>query len=347
MVTGLVPGGGPDGSRRRKAAMVVQLALAGGRPLPLDRLPEQIQITLARELATLQLVDQATLDRVADEFATELAGIALSAPSSLDAALKLLDGHISPAAAAALRDEHDRATGADPWPRVLALEAEDLRPIMDSESVEVCAVVLSKLPVAKAAALLGLLPGERARRITYAVSRTQGVSPAAVHRIGQALAETYGRTAPPVFAEKPGRRVGAILNSSPATTRADLLASLRDEDPAFAEEVRRAIFTFSDLPDRVALQDIAKIIRLVDLADLATALGGAIATGGPAGVAAEFLLSGISKRMAEALRDEMEDRGAVSEETAEEAQGRVIAAIRAAADAGEIDLRTAPPAPTP
>jgi flagellar motor switch protein FliG len=342
MQTGLVHGGGPGGSRRRKAAMVVQLALAGGRPLPLDRLPESVQIALARELATLNLVDQATLDRVAAEFAAELAGVALSAPSSLDAALKLLEGHISPAAATALRDEHDRATGADPWPRVLALEAEDLRPIMDSESVEVCAVVLSKLPVAKAAALLGLLPGEHARRITYAVSRTQGVSPAAVHRIGEALAETYGRAPAPAFADKAGRRLGAILNSSTAAAREDLLASLHDEDPDFAEEVRRAIFTFPDLPERVSLPDIAKVIRLMDTADLVKALAAASAAGGPAEAAARFLLSGISKRMADSLREEMEELGAVSEDAADEAQGRVIAAIRAAADAGEIVLRTAP-----
>lgn len=340
MERGLVQGGGPGLTRRRKAAMVVQLALAGGRPLPLDRLPERVQIALARELATLNLVDRTTLDRVAAEFAAELAGIALSAPSSLDAALKLLEGHISPAAAAALRDEHDRATGADPWPRVLALEPEDLHPIMDSESVEVCAVVLSKLPVAKAAALLGLLPGERARRITYAVSRTQGVSPSAVHRIGEALAETYGRAPPPAFAEKPGRRVGAILNSSPAATREDLLASLRDEDPAFAEEVRRAIFTFPDLPERVAPQDIAKVIRLVDPADLATALGAATTAGGALKTAADFVLAGISQRMAASLREEMEERGPISPQEAEAAQGRVIAAIRAAADAGEIDLRS-------
>jgi len=345
MVTGLVQGGGPAGSRRRKAAMVVQLALSSGRPLPLDRLSEEAQIALARELATLNLVDQATLDHVAAEFAAELAGVALAAPSSLDAALKLLEGHISPAAAAALRDEHDRATGADPWPRVLALEPEDLRPIMDSESVEVCAVVLSKLPVAKAAALLGLLPGERARRITYAVSRTQAVSPAAVHRIGAALAESYGRAPAPAFADKAGRRLGAILNSSPAATREDLLASLRDEDPAFAEEVRRAIFTFRDLPARVAVQDIAKVIRLVDPADLATALGAAVAAGGTLEAAAEFILTGISQRMATALREEMEERGAIAPGEAETAQGRVIAAIRAAADAGEIELRTPPDSP--
>ena len=55
---------------------------------------------------------------------------------------------------------------------------------MENESIEVAAVVLSKLKAVKAVDLLGAITGPRAREITYAVSQTSGVSPSAVDRIG-------------------------------------------------------------------------------------------------------------------------------------------------------------------
>ncbi|KAA9009511.1 flagellar motor switch protein FliG [Histidinibacterium aquaticum] len=318
--------------------MIVQIASAEGHKLPLDRLSDEAQMSLAREIAQMPAVDRETLEQVAGEFSAELERIGLTAPSSMEEALTLLDGQISPRAAAALREEHERMTGADPWPRVLALPPEDLKPIMESESTEVSAVVLSKLPVAKAAELLGRLPGELARRITYAVSRTKDVSPGAVYRIGLALAETYGRPPSTAFTEKPGRRLGAILNSSGAQTRDEVLDSLRSEDPEFAEEVRKAIFTFHDLPRRLRKEDLAKVIRLVDGVDLTTALAAGLAEGGDGQIAADFVLDSISQRMAAQLRDEIAERGRVKKSEAETAQTNMITSIREAADMGEITL---------
>ena len=77
---------------------------------------------------------------------------------------------------------------ADPWERLAGLSADILAPVLEEESVEVGAVMLSKLSTAKAAELLGKLPGDKARRIAYAVSLTGNVAPETVHRIGQALA---------------------------------------------------------------------------------------------------------------------------------------------------------------
>ena len=64
------------------------------------------------------------------------------------------------------------------------MDSEILRPVVENESTEVAAVVLSKLNVPKAAELLGAIPGPRAREITYAVSQTNGVTPSAFNRIG-------------------------------------------------------------------------------------------------------------------------------------------------------------------
>ena len=210
---------------------------------------------------------------------------------------------------------------------------------MQEESIEVAAVMLSKLPVPKAAELLGKLPGDRARRIAYAVSQTGNVDPDTVHRIGVSLAMQLDTKPPRAFEIGPVERVGAILNVTTAVTRDDVLRGLEQQDAGFAEQVRRAIFTFVHIPARLAARDVPKLIRSVDQPTLVTAL--AAAQGLAEHMAsAEFLLANMSQRMAQGLREDMAQRGKIKEKDAEEAMGSVVLAIRTLEANGEVVLIT-------
>ena len=71
----------------------------------------------------------------------------------------------------------------DPWNRIKQLDEKELLKLLDAETTEIAAVVLSKLDVTKAATLLGEMLGPRARKISFAISQTAGVTPQAVDRI--------------------------------------------------------------------------------------------------------------------------------------------------------------------
>jgi len=330
------PGGPVALSRRRKAAMVVQLLLSDGQSLPLSKLPEELQLDLTRELGALRMIDRDTLTAVAEEFARELEAIGLTASAGLAGALAALGGQLSPGAAARLRVEASQVRGVDPWPQVTDLPVEDLLMLLKQESAEVAAIVLSKLPVARAADLLGRLPGERARRITHAISQTADILPEAVGRIGRGLAAEYAGRIQPAFTQAPVQRLGAILNSSQPATRDSLLQGLGDADPDLAEKVRRAIFTFADIRNRVAPLDVPKVIRGIDGAVMVTAFAAAQAAGGEEAAVADFILANMSPRMAENLREEVKERGRVRRSDAEAAMSRIVTAIRERADAGEV-----------
>ncbi|MBL4812993.1 MAG: flagellar motor switch protein FliG, partial [Rhodobacteraceae bacterium] len=254
--------------------MVVQILLAEGQALSLTKLPEEVQLDLTRELGSLRVIDKTTMEAVAREFLSDLEAVGLTAPGGIEAALNALRDRISPAAAARLRAEQTMGSN-DPWAVIAAMESPEIVIIMEGESTEIAAVALSKIPVAKAAEVLGLLPGERARRIAFAVSQTGAVSPDSVARIGTALATAYGDKPLPAFTESPEARVGEILNSSPAATRDAVLEALGTDDPEFAEGVRKSIFTFANIPARVGPTDLPKVIRLVDGEVLVTALAAA------------------------------------------------------------------------
>ena len=322
---------------REKAAVIVRLLMAEGAPLPITSLPEHMQAALAEQMGQMRLVDRTTLGAVVAEFMGELEEVGLSFPGGIEGALSMMDGHISTTAANRLRRLAGASAKADPWDRIMALDADRLLPILIEESVEVAAVMLSKLPVPKAAELLGKLPGDRARRVAFAVSMTGNVDPETVRRIGLSLAGQMENLPARAFDGDPVERVGAILNVSPAFTREDVLKGLEETDAAFAEQVRRAIFTFIHIPARLAARDVPKLVRLVEPVALVTALAGA-AKDAAQSEAAEFILVNMSQRMAQSLREEIETRGVVKEKDAELAMNAVITAVRQLEASGEVIL---------
>lgn len=321
--------------KAEKAAIVVRYLLSEGAELRLSDLPEPLQERLAVQMGQMRYIDRRTLAAVITEFARELEGIGLSFPHDLTGALTALDGRISPLTAERLRQEAGAGRGSSPWDRVCDLPLPDLQAIAQRESIEVAAVLLSKLSVQVAANLLASLPGDLARRITLAVGRTSAVSPQAVERIGAALAAQLDDKPVPAFALEPEKRLGAILNMARSEKRSELLEGLTSDDADFASGVRRSIFTFADIPARVQPRDVPTILRALPREGLLTAL---IAAGGPLEGSREFLLTNLSKRMADGLRDDIADGSSPSEEEGEAAQSELVQEIVALAEAGEIKL---------
>jgi flagellar motor switch protein FliG len=200
----------------------------------------------------------------------------------------------------------------------------------------VAAVMMSKIDVNKAAQVLAKLPGDKARRISYAVSMTTGVTPDAVDRIGLSLAAQIDAEPEKAFEKRPDERLGAILNYSNTAVREELLQQLEQEDAEFAEAVRRSIFTFANIPERLNAIDVPKITRDVPADVLATAIAAASSEEDTRTV--EFLMSNMSKRLAESIREEAEGKGAVKPKVGEKAMGAVVSAIRDLVSVGEIEL---------
>ncbi|VDC31815.1 flagellar motor switch protein FliG [Pseudogemmobacter humi] len=320
---------------REKAAVMVRYLLAQGAALPIAQLPDHMQSALAEQMGHMRLVDRETLDQVVDEFIAELESVGLAFPGGLEGALSAMDGHISQSAASRLRRKVGVGSRGDPWERLTTLPPERLMPVLESEAVEVAAVILSKLPVARAAEFLGKLPGERARRIAFAVSQTGNTDPETVRRIGLAILAQIDAQPAKAFERGPVERVGAILNVSPAATREEVLRGLEAEDAGFAEEVRRTIFTYAHFPARVSGRDVPKVVRLVDQPSLVQAV--AYSRGRPElEAASEFILACISQRMAQNIREEAAALEKVKEKDGEAAMSMIVAAARQLEAQGEL-----------
>ncbi len=329
----------PPVSPREKAAIIVRLLLAEGSPLKITALPEDMQTQLAAQMGKMRRVDRTTLQEVIDEFVNELEEVGLSFPGGLEGALNIMDGHISVNAATRLRRMNGPNSSVDPWERLINVPVDVLVGALEEESVEVAAVVLSKLPVPKAAELLGMLPGARARAVAYAVSLTGNIDPDTVRRIGMSMAAQVDQQPIKAFDVTPGERVGAILNIAASVTRDEVLKGLQETDAGFADAVRKSIFTFEHIKARLAARDVPKVVRVVDQPVLVTALAAA-QTNPEQAESAEHFLQNLSQRMAQSLREEVAARGKIKDKDAEEAMTAVILAIRQLEGSGEIALVT-------
>ena len=323
--------------RAAKAAVIVRFLMIEGEDVPVEALPEDLQAKLTAQMGQIGLIDKVTLDAVVNEFADELEAVGLTFPRGLARALEALDGKISPQTARRLRKEAGVREAGDPWERLRALPIGELAQMAEAESIEVAAVLLSKLPTKKAAELLTSLPGPRARRMSYAVSLTSKVTPEAVDRIGLSLAAQLDQKPIEAFDSGPSERLGEILNQSTSTTRDEMLTALQETDSDFAEEVRKSIFIFEHVPTRVNEADVPTILREIDPADLITAFAAASTDADRATV--EYFLSNISSRMADGYREEMAERGKVRTDDGELAMSAIVAAIRTLAQNGEITFK--------
>jgi flagellar motor switch protein FliG len=323
-------------SRRAKAAIIVRYLINNGAEIPLEELPEELQEVLTHQMGAMRLVDRDTLDDVIGEFSSELERVGLHFAGGIAGALDALDGKISPHTAKRLRREAGVRQMGNPWDRIRGLPAEKLKPVFEEERAEVCAVILSNLSVAVAAELLGLLPGPRAREITYAISQTNAVTAEAVDRIGLSLATQLEAEPEAVFDNGPVQRVGAILNNSTSATRDDVLTGLDETDKQFADQVRKAIFTFANIPTRLAPRDLPTVVRAIDQSQLVIALAAAEQEGLEDVTA--FVFDNISSRMGDQIREEMSELEKVKPADGEAAMSAIVAMIREMETRGEVTL---------
>lgn len=321
-------------SPREKAAIVVRFLIQEGADIDVGKLPNSMQASLTQTIGSLGIVDRQTLSEVVTEFANTLGNIGLGSTGGLAGALSFLNGKIAPDTARKLEKEAGLEKYMDPWDRLRVLEIETLSDMVKSEGIEVSAVLLSKLDVAKAAQVLTTLDGPHARSISYAISKTDNVTPMAVERIGQSLVAQLDDQPERAFSQAPELRVGAILTITNPTLREEVLKGLEESDPELAERVRKAVFTFDDIPKRITPSDVAKAIRPVPTEDLVKAMAYAAQIG--SSKVCDFIFDNLSRRMATSIKEEIDDLGDVKEAEGENAINAVIGTIQNQVANGEI-----------
>jgi flagellar motor switch protein FliG len=291
---------------------------------------------ICRELAELNVVDEATQRAVMLEFA----GIVFEGTTSLLGGMEFAQAALEKARGG-YEATHilDRITpagqGVEGGEEIRQMEVRQIMNLIKTEQPQTIAFILSNLEPAKAADVMKLLTPEEREEVVERLGGMEETSRDVVAKIAKNIGRKTDRQGAPQALQRSGgaKAAAGILNLLDKESRKTLLAKVDERNAILGAAIRKEVFGFDDL-GRLEAADLQRIVREVDAADLAKALKSAKPS------LVDVILKSVSKRAAESVREEMDMLGSIKPKEINAAQDRIIQIVRKLEEAEEISLES-------
>lgn len=216
--------------------------------------------------------------------------------------------------------------------QIIEMDPRHIFNVLRHEQLQTIALVVSFMPPEKASELLSLVRPELRDQVVERLATLAPTSIEVVESVADELQRKLPTTRPRALNHTGGVKVAAqVLNAMPKDVSDSILTSLRDKNADLGDAVLKKMFTFDEL-QRLDSKTIQKILQEVDMRSLAQALQ--TASDG----LKKALLSCISKRAAENVKEEIGLLGSPNEDQIEAAQMEIIDVVRRLEGEGAISL---------
>jgi flagellar motor switch protein FliG len=319
----------------QKAAMLLIVLGEQSSADLLTQLNEEDVQKVSREVARLPSISSEQAEAILNEYHQISTAGDYVARGGIDYARKLLMRAFSPETAKRLLDRLAKALGADAasFDAIQKADPQLLAKFIHNEHPQTIALVLSHLNPSQAAALLTSLPAGLRADVAQRMANLDQISPEVILKIasviGQKLSalgefsrESYGGV----------RAVAEMMNRLDSTSSREILNHIEGQDTNLAETIRHLMFVFEDLLliDPMGLKEI---LNKVDRKVLTIALKGTSEQ------LRNQILSTMSQRGAEMLREDMDALGPIKIKEVEGAQQIIIAVVRTLEAEGLVSLK--------
>lgn len=317
---------------RRKAAIIVAvLGPEFASEIIKHLTEEQIEI-LTLEIARLEKVQPETKARVIDEFHEMALAQEFIAEGGLNNAHKTLAAAFGDERAQALVSKVENAMQVMPFEFLKKADPQQLLSFIQDEHPQTIALILAYLPVGLAAEIISKLNQELRAEVAERIAAMDNTPPEVIRSVEKVLERKVSSVVNTELTKAGGpKALVDLLGRVDRTTERLILDSLTDNNPELADEVKNMMFVFEDitqLDDRA----VQAVLKEVDVKDLGTALKGVNAE------VQHKIFGNMSERAVEMLKEDMEFMGPVKLRTVEEAQQKIVAAIRRLEETGEINI---------
>lgn len=208
---------------------------------------------------------------------------------------------------------------------------EVLATLLREQHPQVTAAVLAAMPAESSSNVLALLEDQERLDVLTRIARLSKIPHESIKAVARIVTEGIGLNSDS-DADVDGPRLAAqLLNCLDEDTADELLSEIDDSDEALAIRLRRARFTFEDLA-KVDRRGLQALLKEVPQNQLIVALKTA------SDDIRELVFSGLSKRGAQMLREDVESLGPVRLSEVEEAQRVILEAATAMRDRGELTI---------
>ena len=225
------------------------------------------------------------------------------------------------------------ATEAGSFDVLQKADPQQLARFIHSEHPQTIALILSHLNSSQAAALLVSLPNQLRTDVAVRMANLDQISPEIIGKIasvieeklkaiGEFSRESYGGV----------RAVAEMINRLEIGESRNMMNAIEAEDGKLFETIRHLMFVFEDLM-QLDLRDLKELVQRIDRKLLTIALKGT------SDQLKTRLMSVMSQRAADMLREDIEVVGAVKIREVEAAQQSIIAIVREMEKEGAITLQ--------
>jgi flagellar motor switch protein FliG len=286
------------------------------------------QMTLS--ITTTRRVEPEVRDDIIDEFYEMCLAQKFITEGGIDYAREILERAVGVEKANELIHKLSSSLQVRPFDFIRRADSSQILNVIHNEHPQTIALVLSYIDPKQSAEVLASLPPERQSDIVGRIAHMGSTSPEYVHeaeRILERKITSMGYT--DQVAVGGIDAIVSVINSLDRSTEKRILESLDLHDSELAEEIRKRLFVFEDIA-KLTNQVVQRILKEVNNSDLAIALKMSTEE------VKKVIFSNISKRLQDMLQDDMDVMGPVRVRDVEEAQQRIVSAIRRLEDAGEI-----------
>ena len=202
--------------------------------------------------------------------------------------------------------------------------------LIANENPQTVALLLSYLEPKKAASVLAALSGETQVEVVTRMANMESVIPEYIREAEMILEQRLAKMGMSDQTTVGGLdAVVKIINSVDRGTEKNILESLDIVDPDLSENIKKSMFVFEDIA-KLSNQAIQRVLKDVQQSDIAVALKGANES------VKNVIMQNLSKRLQEMIIDDLQVMGPMRMKDVEEAQQKIVNAVRALEENGEI-----------
>jgi flagellar motor switch protein FliG len=295
--------------------------------------PEEVE-QVSREIASMPAVSAEVVNAVVQEFQSVSQATRSVARGGVHYAQQVLEQALGqPRAQRVLERIQDQMVDTG-LRRLKRAAPEVLVGILRGEHPQTIALILAHLDVRQAAGVVGEMDPELAADVLYRVARMEKISPEMLSLVEAGLSSKADVSLSQEMTLSGGpAAVAKLLNLSGTHLEKQLLEGLQQRSAEIATQVQSLMFVFEDLLllDGKGMQ---RLLREVETKELALALKAA------SDELKGHIKANMSERAAAALEEEIELLGPVRVRDVESAHARIIEAVRALEESGELLLRS-------
>ncbi len=319
-------------TNRQKAAVILTVLGPEVSGELVRHLGEEQIDTLTLEVARLERVSPEQRENVILDFYEMAVAQDFIAEGGIDQARSVLEAAFGADKADEMMKKILNAMQVQPFEFLRKADPAQVLSFIQDEHPQTIALILSYMPVNSAAITLTKLPPELRGDVASRIAMMEQTPPEVVRRVEQTLEKKVANVLSQEMTQAGGpKALVDLLNRVDRQTERLILEALEDEQPDLADQIKNMMFVFEDI---VQLDDraIQALLREVDMKELATALKGV------GGAVSDKIYRNMSERAVGMLKEDMEFMGPVRLRVVEEAQQKIVAAIRRLEESGEITV---------